>query len=118
MRHWHKVILVVICVMSLFYFDSREETTNARNNNKFHADSDIRIRIGHSSLRSICFLATKRKRTRVKCPVCEKWVSTLETRQRSDGSTYRRYECANLHRFVTKEKIERVLVINYKKGKK
>ena len=118
MSHLHKVILVVICVMALFYFDSKEETTNARNNSKFHADSDIRIRIGNSSLRSVCFLVTKRKRTRVKCPVCEKWVSTLETRQRSDGSTYRRYECANLHRFVTKEKIERVLVISHKKGKK
>jgi hypothetical protein len=117
MSHWHKVILALLCVVALFYFDS-EETTNARNHSKFHADSDIRIRIGNSSLRSVCVVVTKRKQTRVKCPVCEKWVSTLETRERKDKSTYRRYECANLHRFVTKEKIERVLVISHKKGKK
>lgn len=117
MSHWHKVIIALLCAGSLFYFDSKE-TTNARNHSKFHADSDIRIRIGNSSLRSICYVATKRKRTRVKCPVCEKWVKTLETRERKDKSTYRRYECANLHRFVTKEKIERVLVISHKKGKK
>ena len=117
MSHLHKVILALLCAGALFYFDSKE-TTNARNNNKFHADSDVRIRIGNSSLRSICVVVTKRKRKRVKCPVCEKWVSTLETRQRSDGSTYRRYECANLHRFVTKEKIERVLVLSHNKRKK
>ena len=117
MSHLHKVILVLLCVVALFYFDSKE-TTNARNNNKFHADSDVRVRLGSISVRSICVLATKRKRTRVKCPVCGKWVSTLETRQRSDGSTYRRYECANLHRFVTKEKIERVLVVSHNKRKK
>ena len=118
MSHLHKVILVLLCAGALFYFDSQEEKTNARNNSKFHADSDIRIRIGNSSVRSVCFVATKRKRTRVKCPVCEKWVKTLETRHRSDGSTYRRYECANLHRFVTKEKVERVLVISHSKRKK
>ena len=117
MSHLHKVIIALLCAGALFYFDSKE-TTNARNNHKFHADSDVRIRIGNSSLRSVCVVVTKRKRKRVKCPVCEKWVSTLETRHRSDGSTYRRYECANLHRFVTKEKIERVLVVSHRKRKK
>jgi hypothetical protein len=73
MNHWHKVIIALLCAGALFYFDSKE-TTNARNHSKFHADSDIRIRIGNSSLRSICFLATKRKRTRVICPDCQKWV--------------------------------------------
>lgn len=118
MSHLHKVILVLLCAGALFYFDSQEEKTNARNHSKFHTDSDIRIRIGNSSLRSICYVVTKRKRTRVKCPVCEKWVKTLETRERKDKSTYRRYECANLHRFVTKEKIERVLVVSHNKRKK
>lgn len=116
MNHWRKVIVALLCVVALFYFDSKE-TTNARNNSKFHADSDIRFRIGNISLRSVCNVVTKRKRTRVKCPVCEKWVRTLETRDRSDKSTYIRYECANLHRFVTKEKVERVLVISHKRGK-
>jgi len=98
MSHLHKVILVVICVMALFYFDSKEETTNARNNSKFHADSDIRIRIGNSSLRSVCFLATKRKRTRVKCPVCEKWVRDLKQAI---------YNCTNSN-------IKRALIFTYK----
>jgi len=41
----------------------------------------------------------------MKCPVCNAWVSVLETRQKSDNSTYRRYECANGHRFTTYERI-------------
>jgi transcriptional regulator NrdR family protein len=39
----------------------------------------------------------------MKCPECKAWTSVKETRKRSDGSTYRRYECANLHRFNTRE---------------
>ena len=34
------------------------------------------------------------------CPKCNAWTEVLETRQRKAG-TYRRYECANLHRFST-----------------
>ena len=41
----------------------------------------------------------------MKCPTCRAWVSVLETRQKSDNSTYRRYECANKHRFTTNERI-------------
>jgi hypothetical protein len=73
MNHWHKVIIALLCAGALFYFDSKE-VRNARNNSKFYSDSDIRVRIGNSSLRSICFMATKRKRTRVICPDCQKWV--------------------------------------------
>ena len=73
MNHWHKVIIALLCAGALFYFDSKE-VRNARNNSKFYSDSDIRVRIGNSSLRSICFVATKRKRTRVICPDCQKWV--------------------------------------------
>lgn len=40
----------------------------------------------------------------MKCPTCSAWTSVLETRQKSDGSVYRRYECANLHRFTTNER--------------
>ena len=73
MSHWHKVIIALLCAGALFYFDSKE-VRNVRNNDKFSSHSDTRIRIGNSRMRSICYVATKRKRTRVKCPVCEKWV--------------------------------------------
>jgi hypothetical protein len=73
MNHWRKIMVALVCTGALFYFDSKE-VRNARNNSKFYSDSDIRVRIGNSSLRSFCFVATKRKRTQVICPVCEKWV--------------------------------------------
>ena len=38
----------------------------------------------------------------MKCPRCDAWTEVLETRKLVDH-TYRRYECANLHRFSTKE---------------
>lgn len=41
----------------------------------------------------------------MKCPTCKAWVSVKETRQKADGTTYRRYECANLHRFTTTERV-------------
>lgn len=34
------------------------------------------------------------------CPKCNAWTEVLETRKRPAG-VYRRYECANLHRFST-----------------
>ena len=40
----------------------------------------------------------------MKCPECDKWTLVKETR-RAEGYTYRRYECANLHRFTTNEVI-------------
>jgi len=45
------------------------------------------------------------------CPVpeCKAWVEVKETRQRPDNITYRRYECANTHRFVTTEAVTRVI---------
>jgi transcriptional regulator NrdR family protein len=43
------------------------------------------------------------------CPVCKAWVEVKETRQRPDNNTYRRYECANGHRFVTTEAVTRVI---------
>jgi transcriptional regulator NrdR family protein len=36
----------------------------------------------------------------MKCPICNAWTELLETRKRKAGA-YRRYECANLHRFST-----------------
>lgn len=44
----------------------------------------------------------------MKCPICKAWTVVKETRLRSDGSRYRRYECANLHRFTTRERLETV----------
>lgn len=37
------------------------------------------------------------------CPECRSWCEVKETRQRSNGSTYRRYVCANGHLFSTRE---------------
>jgi len=39
------------------------------------------------------------------CPTCRTWTQVLETRQRPDNSAYRRYECANGHRFTTNEQV-------------
>ena len=43
-----------------------------------------------------------------KCPRCNVWADVLETRARPDGTTRRRYQCANLHRFTTIERHEEV----------
>jgi transcriptional regulator NrdR family protein len=49
--------------------------------------------------------------TDMKCPVCKAWVQVKETRQRPDNAIYRRYECANSHRFVTNEAVTKVIPI-------
>lgn len=46
----------------------------------------------------------------MKCPVCGTWTLVKETRQRTENVKYRRYECANEHRFTTLEKVEKVIV--------
>jgi transcriptional regulator NrdR family protein len=43
------------------------------------------------------------------CPVCKAWVQVKETRQREENTTHRRVECANGHRFVTEERVVRVI---------
>jgi transcriptional regulator NrdR family protein len=45
----------------------------------------------------------------MKCPVCGTWVMVKETRAKKENVKYRRYECANEHRFTTLEKVERVI---------
>jgi transcriptional regulator NrdR family protein len=45
----------------------------------------------------------------MKCPVCGAWTRVLETRQQPDNEKKRRYECGNLHRFTTLEKVSRVI---------
>lgn len=42
----------------------------------------------------------------MKCPECNGWAKVMDSRQRSDGSRIRRYECRNEHRFTSVERIE------------
>lgn len=42
----------------------------------------------------------------MKCPACGAWTTVKETRTRkTDGVVTRRYECGNLHRFSTEERV-------------
>lgn len=116
MKHWHKVSLIFLCVAALFFFDSREKA-HAGNNSVAVGSDTIRVHVGRISVRSHCVLLVKKRRKPVKCPVCKSWVRTLETRAREGNATYRRYECANEHRFVTHEKVERVLQVRTPKRK-
>jgi len=45
----------------------------------------------------------------MKCPVCGTWTLVQETRQRAENTKYRRYECANMHRFTTLETVAKVI---------
>lgn len=51
----------------------------------------------------------------MKCPVCGAWVECMETRTRNDNTRYRRYQCANLHRFATTETVAKVIQPKEKK---
>ena len=51
----------------------------------------------------------------MRCPVCQTWVQVKETRQRPNNTIYRRYECANLHRFVSTELVARVIPVKQAK---
>lgn len=39
----------------------------------------------------------------MRCPTCDSWTSVLETREGDHGTTKRRRECANGHRFSSVE---------------
>jgi len=42
----------------------------------------------------------------MKCPQCGAWTMIKETRtKKTENVVTRRYECANLHRFTTEEKV-------------
>lgn len=45
----------------------------------------------------------------MKCPVCGVWTLVKETRTKEMDTKYRRYECANGHRFVTHETLAWVI---------
>lgn len=42
----------------------------------------------------------------MKCPICNTWSDTLETRKNEkDNTVWRRKECGNMHIFTTLEQI-------------
>lgn len=46
----------------------------------------------------------------MRCPVCGAPCEVLETRYRKiEDYTYRRYQCYNMHRFVSKEVVTKIL---------
>jgi len=46
------------------------------------------------------------------CPQCASWTSVKETRTRKTNNVVvRRYECANLHRFTTEERVRQTFEI-------
>ena len=118
MKFWNAIMVVVLCIMALMYFDSTDkEKPNVRNSHIRTLSRDFRLDIGRISVYRVCVVPSKQGRKIVKCPVCDQWVSTLETRARGSNETYRRYQCANEHRFTTKEKVERVLIATQRKKK-
>lgn len=47
----------------------------------------------------------------MKCPICGAWTTVKETRTRkTDGVVTRRYECGNMHRFSTEERVRHELL--------
>ena len=45
----------------------------------------------------------------MQCPKCGVWTFVKETRRKPDNTKIRRYWCANDHRFVTVERLERMV---------
>jgi hypothetical protein len=121
MKVWNAIMIAVLCALALMYFDSTEkEKPDVRNSPLRSLSRDFRIDIGNLSVYRVCVVPSKSGRAGrkiVKCPVCDQWVSVLETRSRDNNETYRRYRCANEHRFVTKEKVERIILVTQRKKK-
>ena len=124
MKYWNAIVISVLCALALMYFDSaddKKEKPDVRNSPLRVLSRDFRLDIGNLRVYRVCVVPSKsgRKAGRkiVKCPVCDQWVSVLETRSRDNNETYRRYRCANEHRFVTKEKVERIILVTKRKKK-
>ena len=118
MKVWNAIMIAVLCALALMYFDSTEkEKPDVRNSPLRSLSRDFRHDIGNLSVYRVCVIPSKSGRKIVKCPVCDQWVSVLETRSRDNNETYRRYRCANEHRFVTHEKVERVILVTQRKKK-
>jgi hypothetical protein len=109
-------MVAVLCALALMYFDSEEKEKPHVGNSALRSLSrDFRLNVGSVRVYRVCVVPRKQGRRIVKCPVCDQWTSVLETRARGDKTTYRRYRCANEHRFTTKEKVERIILVTQKK---
>jgi hypothetical protein len=121
MKVWNAIMVAVLCALALMYFDSKEKEKPHVGNSALRLLSrDFRLDIGNLRVYRVCVVSGKSGRAGrkiVKCPVCDQWVSVLETRARDNNETYRRYRCANEHRFVTKEKVERIILVTQRKKK-
>lgn len=53
----------------------------------------------------------------MKCPECGVWTIVKETRTRQDNTRRRTLECANMHKFTTVERIEKVKPGGYRPHK-
>ena len=116
MKVWNAIMITVLCALALMYFDSTEkEKPNDRHSTLRLLSRDFRFNIGNISVYRVCVAPSKSGRRIVKCPVCDQWVSVLETRARDNNETYRRYRCANEHRFTTKERVERIILVTQRK---
>ena len=120
MKYWNAIVIAVLCALALMYFDSaddKKEKPDVRNSPLRVLSRDFRLDIGNLRVYRVCVISGKSGRKIVKCPVCDQWVSVLETRSRDNNETYRRYRCANEHRFVTHEKVERIILVTQRKKK-
>ena len=123
MKYWNAIVIAVLCALALMYFDSaddKKEKSDVRNSPLRVLSRDFRLDIGNLRVYRVCVVSGKSGRAGrkiVKCPMCDQWVSVLETRSRDNNETYRRYRCANEHRFVTKEKVERIILVTQRKKK-
>lgn len=54
--------------------------------------------------------------SRIYCPHCGAWTEILESRLRPTNWRYRRYQCANMHRFTTEERVRHEAANNQKQG--
>lgn len=118
MKLWNALIIIIACAMALMYFDSKDkEKSNDRNSGLRSLSRDFRLNFGDLRVYRVCVIPSKSGRKIVRCPVCDQWVSTLETRNRANNETYRRYRCANEHRFTTKERVERIILVTQRKKK-
>ena len=118
MKFWNALLIIIACAMALMYFDSKdEEKLDVGNSGLRSLSRDFRVGFGSLRVYRVCAVSGKSKRKIVRCPVCNQWVSTLETRNRANNETYRRYRCANEHRFTTKERVERIILVTQRKKK-
>ena len=107
MKLWNALLIVIACALALMYFDSKDkEIKNDRNSPLRTLSRDFRLDFGRISVYRVCVVPSKSGRKIVKCPVCDAWVSTLETKKLK-----RRYQCAD------EPKFERIILVTQRKNK-